>query len=72
MIKPMLTKPDEFTATEKYDDMGVLLSINLHRDDMGMIIGKGGETIKAIRHLVRIVGLIAKKRISVRINEPEL
>ena len=71
VVTPILTHPDAFNVSQKHDDMGVLLSIDVHQEDMGLIVGKGGETAKAIRHLVRIVGLTGKQRVSIRINEPE-
>ena len=70
IIKPILTQPDSFIITQKHDDMGVLLSISVHQADMGLIIGTQGETAKAIRHLVRIVGIASKQRVSIKINEP--
>jgi predicted RNA-binding protein YlqC (UPF0109 family) len=38
---------------------------------MGQIIGKQGQTVKAIRHLIRIVGLKNHARVTLRIEEPE-
>lgn len=71
VVKPILTHPDIFRVSQRQDEMGVLLTIDVHKEDMGIIIGKNGETAKSIRHLVRIVGLVAKQRVSIRINEPE-
>ena len=70
VVKPILARPDYFSITHTTDEMGILLSINVHKDDMGLILGRKGETAKAIRHLVRIVGMSKKQRVSVRINEP--
>lgn len=71
IVNPMLRHPDELRVTEKHDDMGVLLTLDLNKEDMGIIIGRNGETAKAIRHLVRIVGIANNARVSVKINEPE-
>ena len=70
-VRPLLDHPDLLTVEQTVDDMGVLLSMKVHKDDMGTIIGRHGETAKAIRQLVRIVGLIGKQRVSIKINEPE-
>jgi predicted RNA-binding protein YlqC (UPF0109 family) len=35
-----------------------------------VVVGKAGETAKAVRHLVRIVGIRSNARVSVKINEP--
>lgn len=71
IVKPILKHPDDLRVSETQDDMGVLLSVDVHKEDMGIIVGRSGETAKSIRHLVRIVGIIAKQRVSIRINEPE-
>lgn len=66
----MLKEPTHFKVTESKDDMGVLLTVDIHKDDMGLVVGKKGETAKAIRLLVRIVGVLHQARVSVKINEP--
>jgi len=51
--------------------MGVLLSLKVHPEDMGQVIGRGGATARAIRALLRIVGLKSRARVSLEIEEPE-
>lgn len=71
IVRPLLAHQDVLTVSQTIDDMGVLLSMQVHKDDMGTIIGHKGENARAVRQLVRIVGLIAKQRVSIRILEPE-
>lgn len=71
VIKPLLTKPEAATIAQSSDDMGVLLTLTVHANDMGPLIGKQGETAKALRHLVRIAGVKQNMRVSVKINEPD-
>ena len=71
LVRPLLGHPDFLTVIQTVDEMGVLLSIKVHKEDMGTIVGRKGETAKAIRQLVRIVGLIGKQRVSIQINEPD-
>ena len=71
IVCPLLRHPDELKVTTTHDDMGVLLTLDLNKEDMGIIIGRSGETAKAVRHLVRIVGIVGNARVSVKINEPE-
>ena len=70
IVAPMLKHRDSITIIETQDQMGVLLSITVHKEDMGVLIGKAGETAKAVRHLVRIAGMVKEARVSVKINEP--
>lgn len=71
IVRPILSHPDYLSVNQTVDDMGVLLCMKVHKDDMGTVVGRSGETAKAIRQLVRIVGLIDRKRVSIRIEEPE-
>jgi predicted RNA-binding protein Jag len=49
----------------------VLLSLDVHPEDMGKIIGRSGNTAKAIRILLRVVGMKNNARVNLKINEPE-
>jgi len=52
------------------DEMGVLMTLDVNREDMGKIIGRAGNTAKAIRILLRVVGMKNNSRINLKINEP--
>lgn len=71
IIVPLLTKPEKAKIALTSDEMGMLLSVTVSSEDMGPVIGKAGETAKAIRHLVRIFGVKNNARVSVKINEPD-
>jgi hypothetical protein len=71
MVEPILTEPDSLKLTRTQDDMGVLVTIDVSKNDMGRIIGRNGETAKAIRTLMRVVGSMHQSRVAVKINEPE-
>ena len=71
VVKPILNHPDNLTVSQSLDDMGVLLTVTVHKNDMGLLLGRKGETARAIRHMVRIVGMTSKQRVSIHINEPE-
>lgn len=70
VVKALCDHPEDVQIERKVDEMGVLLSLRVHQDDMGQIIGKQGQTVKAIRHLVRIIGLKNHARVTLRIEEP--
>lgn len=70
LMRPLLKKPDALSIVETQDPMGILLSVNVDKEDMGIVVGKAGETAKSIRHLVRVVGMKGNARASVKINEP--
>jgi len=71
VVKSLVDHKEDVEITRKVDEMGVLLSLKVHPDDMGQIIGKGGATVRAIRSLVRLVGAKNHARVNLKIEEPE-
>jgi len=71
MVKGLVNHPDDVSIKRKVDEMGVLLTLSVHPDDMGQIIGKMGNTAKSIRTLLRVVGMRNDARVNLKINEPE-
>jgi len=52
--------------------MGVLLTLKVNKEDMGQIIGKSGQTAKALRTLLRVMGSKNNARVNLKIVEPEM
>ncbi|MDE1970156.1 MAG: KH domain-containing protein [Patescibacteria group bacterium] len=71
LIKSIVDHPDDVRVDRKVDEMGVLLSLKVNAEDMGQVIGRQGSTSKAIRTLLRIVGLKNHARVNLKIEEPE-
>ena len=71
VVKALVDHPDDVKVDRKVDEMGVLLSLTIHQEDMGQIIGKAGSTARSIRNLVRIIGLKNHARVNLKIEEPE-
>ena len=71
IIKNLVEHPDDVKVERKVDEMGVLLSLKVNPEDMGQVIGREGSTARAIRNLIRIVGLKNHARVNLKIEEPE-
>lgn len=71
IVKGLVDHPESVKINRTVDEMGVLLSLDVHPDDMGKIIGRSGNTAKAIRILLRVVGMKNNARVNLKINEPE-
>lgn len=71
IVKAIVNKPDDVTVVRQVDEMGVLLSVKVDPEDMGLLIGRQGSTAKAIRTLARIIGMRNNARVNLRIEEPE-
>ncbi len=70
VIRALVDNPDQVKIDRRVDEMGVLLTLDLAPADMGKIIGKQGATAKAIRTLLRVVGMKNNSRVNLKINEP--
>lgn len=70
VIKALVDNPDAVAISRTVDEMGVLLTLTVHPDDMGKIIGRDGNIAKALRTLLRVVGMKHNARVNLKINEP--
>ena len=71
LVKSLVDKPEAVKVERRTDDMGVLLTLDIDPEDMGKVIGRMGNTAKAIRTLLRVVGMKNNARVNLKINEPE-
>ena len=71
VIKALVDHPEDVKVNRTVDEMGVLMTLDVHPDDMGKTIGRSGNTAKAIRTLLRVVGMKHNARVNLKINEPE-
>lgn len=70
VIKALVDNPEQVKTSRTVDEMGVLLTLEVGAADMGKIIGRQGNTAKAIRTLLRVVGMKNNSRVNLKINEP--
>lgn len=66
IVKSLVSKPEAVKIEQTSDNQSVNFSLTVDPDDMGMIIGKSGQTIKAIRKLL-IASALAENR-NLRVN----
>lgn len=71
VVKQIVSNPDAVKVERKIDEMGVLISLDVAPEDMGMVIGREGATAKALRTLLRVIGAKNNARVNLKINEPE-
>ena len=70
VVKALVDNPADVKIDRTVDEMGVLISLTVNPADMGKIIGRMGNTAKAIRTLLRIIGMKNNARVNLKINEP--
>lgn len=71
VVKALVDNPNGVKVNRTVDEMGVLLTLEVNPADMGKVIGRSGNTAKAIRTLLRVVGMKHNARVNLKINEPE-
>lgn len=71
VVKALVDNPNDVKITRTVDEMGVLMTLEVNATDMGKVIGRAGNTAKAIRTLLRVVGMKNNSRVNLKINEPE-
>lgn len=70
VVDQLVTQPEKVIVDEITDDLGVLVNLQVARDDMGKIIGKNGQTAKSLRVLLRVIGAKTNTRVNMKILEP--
>ncbi len=71
VVKALVDNPNDVKIERTVDEMGVLVKLTVGSADMGKIIGRQGNTAKAIRTLLRVIGMKNNSRVNLKINEPE-
>lgn len=71
VTKLLVEHPENVEVNRTIDDLGVLITLKVHPDDMATIIGRDGRSAKAIRTLLRIIGAKEDQRVNLKIVEPD-
>lgn len=71
VVKSIVNKSDDVKVERTVDERGVLLTLHVNPEDMGYVIGREGQTARALRILLKIVGAKANARVNMKIFEPE-
>lgn len=70
IVKNIVNSPDKVIVEETSERGGVLLKVSVDPEDMGIVIGKAGQTIKAIRKLLMIRAMAENQMVSLELVEP--
>lgn len=70
-VKSIVNHPADVRTERTVDERGVLITLFTNPEDMGYVIGRQGQTARALRTLLRIVGAKHNARVNLKIFEPE-
>lgn len=71
IVKNLVSKPDAVSIDEHSEAGNVDLILSVDPSDMGLIIGKGGQTIRAIRKILTVRAIAENVRVNLQLNEPQ-
>lgn len=71
VVRQIVQYPEMVEVMRSVDEMGVLITLKVHKDDMGRVIGKDGQTAKSLRTLLRVIGAKNNARVNLKIIEPD-
>ncbi|MEM6998114.1 MAG: KH domain-containing protein [Patescibacteria group bacterium] len=69
IVKSIVEHPDDVIVDRIVDEKGVLLTLNVHDDDLGRVIGKRGATAQSLRTLLRALGTKNEARYNLKIAD---
>lgn len=67
IVKSLVGHPDDVIVERIIDEKGVLLSLTVHPEDLGRVIGKRGITAQSLRTLLRALGTKNDARYNLKI-----
>lgn len=65
----LVDKPDEVTVAVIEGENSIILELKVAPDDVGKVIGKGGQTAKALRKILSAAATKLKKKSLLQIVE---
>jgi len=71
IVRGIVNNPDDVRTERIVDERGVLITLHINPEDMGYVIGRQGQTARAVRTLLKIVGAKENARVNLKIYEPE-
>ena len=71
ILQNIVRHPDYIRITEMCGDSSIMYELRVHPDDMGLIIGRKGRSIEAIKALLNAVGAKNGYRVVLSVSEDE-
>lgn len=69
IVKQLVTNPNDVVVDEQSEPGFVNLTLTVNPQDMGIVIGKNGQTIKAIRKVLTVRAIADNVRVNLQLSE---
>jgi len=67
IVENLVKNKEDISIERTEDELGILLTLKVNKDDMWVIIGKSGNTINSIRSILKVLWLRLDKRINLKV-----
>jgi len=67
LVTSIVERPEAVVVEESEEEGQINLNFQVHPDDVKIVIGKQGQTIKALRELVKIKAIKERKKVNVNL-----
>ncbi len=71
IVKNFVTKPDSVNVEETKEGTDITLKLTVDPEDMGLVIGKQGNTIKALRRILTVRAIADNVRVNLQLFDPQ-
>lgn len=69
MAKSLVDQPDQVTVNELHSEQAFIFELQVAKEDVGKVIGRGGKTAMALRSILEAASGKYKKRVILEILE---
>jgi predicted RNA-binding protein YlqC (UPF0109 family) len=69
LLKAIVEHPEDIVIEEKEEEGQLNLNLQANPEDIKIIIGKNGRTIKALRELLKIKAIKQRRKFSLNLNQ---
>lgn len=69
LLKAIVDHPDDVVVEEKEEEGQLNLNLQANPEDVKIIIGKNGRTIKALREILKIKAIKEKRKVNLNLNQ---
>lgn len=67
--KLLVQYPEDVKVEREISERGVLIKLFVHPEDLGAIIGRGGNTVMAIRQILRTIGMKNNAWVALKVEQ---
>lgn len=67
IIENVVSQPEQLRIERTQDELWILLTLSVAKEDMWTVIWKWGNTINAIRSILRLFGMKHGKKVNLKV-----